>query len=360
MMEAKIIKIGNSCGVRIPASELERLGKSEGDLISIKIVSDEELERESMEKKKKDFVVDSKMSKGLALLIVNDFDNNCRGFDVRQAQGFLGVGLKLVNRLIGEGLSRNFLFRAQCGRRSLYHCSFEGKKIAFDILGGPTLQERITRKCGVCGGIFSKFRYLECPHCREKRMGGELKKTETEVRASIKSQLGVHKIPPSGNPVLKEECRSLAVPDGSNLPVGIVLPERKPVPSCAVERCSVGGGTILRSDDLNKRYYAARDVEDRNRELIAAFKVDLFKKIPPQQYDEYKAVCDILFINDVTFAGQEYWSGRADVVLKKNSKILPAFRSKSEKIERVKQQARKISASFFAFKEAAEKNSVGN
>ena len=73
MMEAKIIKIGNSCGVRIPASELERLGKSENDLIKFKIVSDEELERESMEKKKKDFVVDSKMSKGLALLIVNDF-----------------------------------------------------------------------------------------------------------------------------------------------------------------------------------------------------------------------------------------------------------------------------------------------
>jgi len=193
-------------------------------------------------------------------------------------------------------------------------------------------------------------------------MGGELKKTETEFRASIKSQLGVHKIPPSGNPVLEEEeeCHSLAVPDGSNLPVGIVLPERKPVPSCAVERCSVGGGTILRSDDLNKRYYAARDVEDRNRELIAAFKVDLFKKIPPQQYDEYKAVCDILFINEETFASQEYWSGRADVALKKNSKILPAFRSKSEKIERIKEQARKISASFFEFKEAAEKNSVGN
>jgi len=46
--------------------------------------------------------------------------------------------------------------------------------------------------------------------------------------------------------------------------------------------------------------------------------------------------------------------------LKKNSKILPAFRSKSEKIERIKEQARKISASFFEFKEAAEKNSVGN
>jgi len=255
--------------------------------------------------------------------------------------------------LIGEGLSRNFLFCAPCGRGNLYHCSFEGKKIAFDILGGPTLQERITNTCGVCGGIFSKFRYLECPHCREKRI-------ETEFRAGIKSQLGVHKIPPSGNPVLEEECRSLVVPDGSNLPVSIVLPERKSVPSCAVERYSVEGGTIPRSDDLNKWYYAARDVEGRNRELIAAFKVDLFKKIPPQQYDEYKAVCDILFINDVTFAGQEYWSGRADVALKKNSKILPAFRSKSEKIERIKEQARKISASFFEFKEAAEKNSVGN
>ena len=355
-MEAKVIQIGNSLGVRIPLTELKRLEKGKDDIVNIKILTRKELIEEEKNEKN---VSASGMSKELTSLIVHDSDNGDRGFNLNEAGGFLRMGSRNVNRIIGEGLTHNWLIRQVRGREVFYDASINGKSEAYSVLNVGSSAMKSVEICINCGVPFNKIRHKECPVCdrekKDRQRVKDLEVTESEFINCLRSELEVHKSPVEGNPVL-DECRSLAVLEDSDLPKGIVLPERKSVPSCVVERYAVEGETIPRADALNKGYYSDLEVKKRNRELIAAFKVDLLNKCPPQQHAEYNAICEIIFINDCSLANQEYWTERAGVQIRRNSKILPGLRSKFEKIEYLKTESSKIAANFLKFKEEADKN----
>jgi antitoxin component of MazEF toxin-antitoxin module len=351
-MDAVIKKIGNSLGVVIPSKIIKNFDLKEGNVIQIPFPE----EVQEFETSPNYVEINSKMTRELALLVEKIFLNG-RSITSGEIRGFFGIGREAADRIIGFGTVNGWLVREVVNRQNIYKTTIDGVFEAEKVLGHEIVYP--TMHCSKCGGTYRCGIGSLCPDCRDAeqlRQQNDLKKSEPEFREFVKNTLDVHKSPVEGNPVL-DECRSLAVLDDSDLPKGIVLPERKSMPSCEVER--YGEDVPLRAATLNKGFYQANREIEINGALIPIFKKKILGDCPKQLYDEYATVCNILFQQDCKVLDSQTWRFRAGMFLDRNSKILPGLKGKKEKIEFLRNETENVFNKYVEFRLESEKVASG-
>ena len=357
-MKSVIKKVGNSLGLIIPSKTVKEFGLKEGNVIQIPFIDDVKKGDVSIEDINQG---DSKMSREFALLIEHSVFRD-RAFSKHEIQGFLNVSLKSCDKIIGVGLVHDWIEKITRGREVYYSNTINGRYEAECILGKKFLKNNLI-VCAVCHREYNPIKFKNCPSCEfeesdrlrliEKK---KLKRTEKDFRADIRSQLEVHKEKPVGNPVLEENTLPAVVGEG-NLPVSIVLPVRKSVPSCVVS--GVDPDAPQRSAFLNQGFNNCQMESEKNGKLIPIFREKLLSSCPKHLYDEYKAVCEILFQQDCKILDSSFWRFRAKMFLERNSKILPGLRGKKEKVEFLCAETGNVLQQYVDFRLEAERVAAG-